>query len=64
MTVGHMLSEMSAHELLEWRAFLTIERGGKPLTQSAIDLDSKIKAVFAPLCFGNHKWPTAESPSN
>jgi hypothetical protein len=62
MTVEQMLRTMPLHELLEWRVFLKVERGGA-LTQGAIDLDDKIKSVFKPLCVGNHQWPT-ESLSN
>ena len=48
MTVEGMLRTMSMHELIEWKAFLRIERSGA-LTQRTIDLDAKIKAQFAPL---------------
>ena len=54
MTVEQLLRTMSTRELLEWRAFLHVERTGA-LSQPAIDLDEKIKAVFAPLCFGRGK---------
>ena len=62
MTVERMLREMSGRELLEWRAFLHIERSGG-LSQVAVDLDEKIKAAFRPFCVGNPQWQT-ESPSS
>ena len=46
MTVEQLLGSMSSREFIEWRAFLDIERGGG-LSQGALDLDAKIKTVWA-----------------
>lgn len=61
MTVEQLERTMSGRELLEWRAFLTIERSGGT-SQKALDLDDKIRSAFAPLCFGKPQWQTTDSP--
>lgn len=60
MTVEHMLKTMSASELMEWRAFIQVERG-QPHTQrvrTPEEIDAEITAVFGPLTAdpGGAKW--------